>query len=538
MISLDQIQAKFGIGKSESEDQDDHNQIDLELDKMLLRVRSVLYELYIVPTNKLDLEEIYGKKLFKCSRTGCESFFEGFTSSHDLEEHEAKHEQVCCSFEGCAAIFCGKQFRRRYSKHVYEMHTQGDGDTFPKVAVQTLTAALKEAIRERDHEGIRSIMILPESNAPPSQDFRPFFNHGPFKISRTQAYDVYRMSAKVWKLALEDPSDDIIRCLTSLTTFEDTNAQALILEYSVNSGRRDLVKQFIADEYHRGKGGKYRISWDLAIEAAIRRNDGKTLGILVGAALRNPAIELKDFNDSRLRHFCTRASRMGALSCVQYFVDEHLVDPFSSKRKRLNPNALERLERRPFGRTDGTFVELSNVEKLWNNRSILFHVVEMGHNHILVYLLRFRGDERFSALRSSESFEQLIRVAAVNGHEPILSTLVAAEGLDDETLKRYKLLSLLHDAIRSGKEQYAKVLIRSTSPLDLPDRNYCTPLMYAAYHGMMDIVVHLVLENVNVDQWGIFDDYTPDQTCTRVYRASDMANMKGHVLIRDLLKGV
>ena len=104
MISLDQIQAKFGIGKSESEDQDDHNQIDLELDKMLLRVRSVLYELYIVPTNKLDLEEIYGKKLFKCSRTGCESFFEGFTSSHDLEEHEAKHEQVCCSFEGCGQV--------------------------------------------------------------------------------------------------------------------------------------------------------------------------------------------------------------------------------------------------------------------------------------------------------------------------------------------------------------------------------------------------------------------------------------------------
>jgi hypothetical protein len=528
----------------DSGDQDDLNPIDLGLDKTLLRMRSILYDLCRDYAEKYNLEKIYGADLFKCSRTDCQRFFEGFPSIRDQQDHEANHDRLCCNFEGCVATFVGRDKLRHYRKHVNTAHVQqGEEDVFPETVGQSFIGALKEAVQDRDQETIESMIsqceTFPNVEAEDSTGSHSQAMGLLFAQNRIRSNDgdgwypnpqAYHWSTEVWKQALKDPNYDVIRCLTNRTKFKGTNAQAFILETATNSGLKDLVKHFTAEEYYRGQSGKSRIPWHRAIEAAIKRGDGEILQVLVDAALKNSSIGLETFDDERLRYFCLKASRIGALSCVKYFVDEHLVDPFSSSKRSWKPGALSHLVHK--GRDKNKTVSQAEAEKIWNNRSVLFQAVLMGHDHIVAYLQPFRIGHVFS---TPNSCEKLIQVAVVNGHERILAMLVEAEGLDESEAKKFKALSRLHSAIRTGKEQYAKLLIRSIDPLDFPDRNYCTPILYAAKHGMEEVVIELILKNVNVDQLGMLED-SPYSRLRKdrilVVQAKDVA--KGG--IRDLLK--
>jgi hypothetical protein len=520
---------------SDSNDKDDTNQVDPGLDKTLLRVRSILYDLSNDLSNTFSLEKMYGKNMYKCSRTDCESFFKGFASIHDLRNHEENHDRICCVFEGCGTTFAGKLRRRQYAKHIEAKHLQQDEDVFPEAVCQSFIGGLKEAIQDRDQKTVESMIVqgwkpteaekesatkhgIPLQN----QNSRPLFG-GVYASARSDRLR-YGWADEAWKQAVKDPDKDMIRCLAGLTTFEGTYAQACILKHATSFGRRDIVDHFTADEYFRGTGGHSKIPWDEAIKTAIKRDDGETLKLLVDAALRNPVIGLKKFDDDKLRNFCLIACRAGAFSCVRYFVDGHCVDPFSSKTRSLKQDLNNPIP--PTWKNKA--VKRESAETLWNKRSVLFQAVMMGHQHIVAYLQQILVGNVFSIPNSGE---RLIEVAVVNGHDKILQILAEADSLDDSTLNQYQALSKLHNAIQTGKEHYANLLIQKFDPLDLPDRNFCTPLIYAAKHGMEEVAKHLILNGVNVDQLGMPTDVS---RFGKIFRAKDVA--KGSIY--DLLQEV
>jgi len=161
---------------------------------------------------------------------------------------------------------------------------------------------------------------------------------------------------------------------------------------------------------------------------------------------------------------------------------------------------------------------------------------------IFNYLLQFQGDTRFS---DPEPSELLLQVATVNGYENILLMLAAKEDLNIDAVKSFYIKSQLHLAIRLGKKELAKFLIEDSDPFDFPDLHFCTPVMYAAYHGFKGIVELLIQKGVNVDQLGFFqidDKRYWKKLCdgtswtTFPFRAKDLAGKMGHRRIYDLLE--
>ena len=398
------------------------------------------------------------------------------------------------------------------------VHSQKDEDSFPENGIQTLTAALKEAVRDGDQATIES--AAKHLLGIGSSDRRPFF----FRNDHS--------SKEVWKVALQDPNEEMIHFLISLTSFESSNAQRYILEEAVTLGNKELVKWFTADEYRDKRSGGTTILWDRAVEAAIKRDDDEALEILLEAALRNLDDGTKRRGDKRLREFCIRACRMGSLSCLQHFVSSYSVDPFShSKIKTLTPTTLDFVN---------GYTPASDIEKLWYRRSVLYHAIETGNKEIFNYLQQFLGDTRFS---HPEPSELLLQVATVNGYDSIL-VMLAVKDLNTDAVESFFFKSQLHLALRLGKKELAKCLIKISDPLDFPDLHFCTPVMYAAYHGFEDIVAHLIQKGVNVDQLGFFQiegkmwsrKLCDGTSWTFPLRAKDLAEKGGHKRIYDLLE--
>ena len=81
-----------------------------------------------------NIEQMYGKYLFKCSRFGCLCFTSGFCSAAELEGHENQHKRPFrCTREGCWAFSLGFASAAQRETHMKKTHptTSAGDEDFP-----------------------------------------------------------------------------------------------------------------------------------------------------------------------------------------------------------------------------------------------------------------------------------------------------------------------------------------------------------------------------------------------------------------------
>ncbi|OCK83585.1 hypothetical protein K432DRAFT_390263 [Lepidopterella palustris CBS 459.81] len=127
---------------------------NLDLEDVLLEVRSVLSQMSQSPSTRQVLEKWYGAKLFKCSRIDCASFSQGFSNLDDCSEHQKKHHRrFHCAFEGCMAAPKGFTSETRLQQHFHRVHDPSANSSFPRYLSQEIifaAADVKQAIVETD----------------------------------------------------------------------------------------------------------------------------------------------------------------------------------------------------------------------------------------------------------------------------------------------------------------------------------------------------------------------------------------------------
>ena len=112
-------------------------QIALDLEDIVIRVRSFFEQLLLATTEQPKLEHLktrYGNNIFRCPRFSCQSFTNGFQSADERDRHVQKHERpFLCSDQACPQSTFGFTSKPELDRHMKDMHAtvQLDAEEFP-----------------------------------------------------------------------------------------------------------------------------------------------------------------------------------------------------------------------------------------------------------------------------------------------------------------------------------------------------------------------------------------------------------------------
>lgn len=95
------------------------------------RIRSVLEEVYadkfLQDTERAELVTYYGDRPFRCSKTSCFYFHEGFENADNRNKHVARHDRVYqCSEPDCATADLDFADQKALRAHVLESHPDSE----------------------------------------------------------------------------------------------------------------------------------------------------------------------------------------------------------------------------------------------------------------------------------------------------------------------------------------------------------------------------------------------------------------------------
>jgi Ankyrin repeats (3 copies) len=448
---------------------------NLGLEEILSRIRSLMESMSISEGNKESLLKVYGTNIFKCPRIDCKGFFDGFPERDECQQHQKRHDrQFYCTFEGCVAAKSGFTSSRELERHFERLHGFSGTPSFPCYQPPGYSA-VEEAIKD--------------ANIPVVENFCQ-------KKSNDDGYIRFFSDMRwLWGLAMKHPDDEILSLLIPYTNFSNTNAQRGILLYAVNAKQVDQVRKFVHDRYRRiYTAGE--AEWKNAITASISLNNVDMLRILVDKQLST----LNPNGLEWMRHHLVDSCISARLPCVRYLISECGLDPFKHNNLEQNPRkSLTSSQRINFYsmRVAAARQHLSET----CNHSALYNAIMAGHQNIVKYLLTFRDDQRFS---KPEKWEILLRVAASNGLEEILENLINhKDRVDGSVANDCRVKAKLYNSVRSGKKQLVQEFLPLVeSDYDLPDRNGCSMLMYAALNGLEDTVEYLIQKGADVNRFG------------------------------------
>src|SRR5437016_2659923 len=147
--------------------------------------------------------------IFKCTRIDCKSFFEGFLEQDECHQHRKRHDrQFYCTFEGCIAAESGFTSSGQLERHSERLHGSSGTPGFPCYQIPDISA-VKEAIKD--------------VNIPVIENYCQSRLDGGGYIKGSG------IRRRLWKLAMEDPDEEVISLLISYTNFSTTYAQQEIL---------------------------------------------------------------------------------------------------------------------------------------------------------------------------------------------------------------------------------------------------------------------------------------------------------------------
>lgn len=468
---------------------------NLDFEDVLSRIRSLMEKMSSSEKTKESLERIHGPKIFKCSRIDCTSFVEGFSNLDDCRQHQKKHDRLFhCTFEGCVAARSGFTSSTELQRHFQRLHNPSVVPGFPCYQKPNYRVA-RRAIKEVNIPVIERYLQIqcPKDSL--------MFSKGRFPWRR------------FWQTAIRHPDNEVFNLLIRHTEFQGTNTQHIILEYATAARQTDLVRRFVGDEFRKADTTG-TVECTRAIAAAISLNDVVILRILMGPDLSkiSPPGLLKAQN-----HLAD-ACKSGSFSCVRYLVSECGLDPF--KHENLHSNLAK-----------GRHKQVSK-EPRWHGP--FYNAIAAGHKSIVEHLLSLVDDQRYFKPQKSEDF---LTAAAINGHKEILEILVNHKlAVEKLMAKRYTVIANLYNAVRYGNEELVKELLPLAGPdYDMPDRNGCSMLMYAALNGLEYTVEYLLRKQADVTRAG----HCPEVTATTSWHqtALILATFNGHThIVRRLLQ--
>ena len=457
---------------------------NLGLEEILSRIRSLMESMSILEGNKESLLKVYGTNIFKCPRIDCKGFFEGFLERDECQQHQKRHDrQFYCTFEGCVAAKSGFTSSRELERHFERLHGSSGTPSFPCYQTPDNLAA-REVIKDANISVIENYCQRNLNGA-----------------GYIESIYVWR---SLWEAAMKHPDDEVLSLLISHTDFSGSRAQREILHYAAKAQQVDQVRNFVQDKF-RGKHKAGVADWAYAITTSISLNDMSILRILVDK-------QISDLNTGglrRMRYHLATSCTSGRLSCVQYFVSECGLDPFKHNNSVQSIAGNNLLHPRFY--------------------SALYHAIMAGHQNIVKYLLTFQDDQRFS---EPEGSQILLKAAARNGFEDILQIIAKIkDDVDESVVINCTIAAKLHNAVRSGNEKLAKEMM----PLDdlyydLPDRNGCSPLMYAALNGLDSVVEYLIQKGADINRLGKCSEVSASETSALI-----LATLNGNASIVERL---
>jgi ankyrin repeat protein len=410
-----------------------------------------------------NLAKKYGNNLYYCSRLDCNRFSEGFSDSILHRDHENKHDTMKCPVEGCIATFRGPGMYNSMDRHIKHIHDHNHDTFHPIGQPQTLSSMLKELIQFVDIHG------LEETLSKAKNDYNGTVI--PYKLFQTDRYSSDWASKQAWKLAVANPVEELLQVLIKYTCFENTCAQGWILEHATHAGDQSLVERFTDSKYDNGRKDRFHPAWDRAIKAAIMNGHAEILDVLLDRAMLN---DRERPSKEKIRDLCIIAARVGHLPCVELLITKHDANPYHAKRG-VTMNEEPGLP--SFG-----------LEKEKYRHSAFYHAVLNGDSKMLRYLTERASDEQLASLFRKESREDLILLAAANGYEEIISIL-DAQSIKRQFIDDVLLRARFYNAIRQGSRTKADEMVDQASAMkEIPDRDGCTLLMHAAFHGFDNVV--------------------------------------------------
>jgi hypothetical protein len=141
----------------------------LTLGSRIERIRSVIESYWATETQKLGRKDyvgsdFHGPRSYKCPKTWCHHFTDGFSEVADRENHIKEHDMPFkCSVEGCYASNIGFSTATRLRQHENQNHEQSDQLRFPFSRVftgQKLHQKILSAIDAGDLETVKSLVDM------------------------------------------------------------------------------------------------------------------------------------------------------------------------------------------------------------------------------------------------------------------------------------------------------------------------------------------------------------------------------------------
>jgi len=193
---------------------------NLDLEQVLRQIRSAMETLSVSNEARGRLEILYGSNLFKCPRSDCSQFFEGFSELNVRDQHQKKHDRpFYCTFDGCLAAQTGFVDSLQLQQHISRIHDPFEVSHFPEL-VNSSRGKIELAIKS-------SNLVLLEHCLEKR-------GSGPFKYGW-------------WVAAMRQHDDEVINLLARYTNFSTTRGQVNVLDTAIKEKRLDLVQRFSQD---------------------------------------------------------------------------------------------------------------------------------------------------------------------------------------------------------------------------------------------------------------------------------------------------
>ena len=96
---------------------------DFMFEPVIRRIRAIIESIWVSGQEQDDLREIYGSSSFKCPKTWCHSFADGFDSTRNRDSHVKQHERPFrCDVDGCIGEDIGFGAEWELNRHKQTNH--------------------------------------------------------------------------------------------------------------------------------------------------------------------------------------------------------------------------------------------------------------------------------------------------------------------------------------------------------------------------------------------------------------------------------
>jgi ankyrin repeat protein len=476
-------------------------------------------------TDRDMMRDIYGTRLFKCSRLACNLFTTGFNSKTEREDHLNEHERPFhCVEQSCPYHTLGFRTEAELESHLTHNHPEDDGDkvSFPEPPIKKKRDSIFKACARGDIVAVKSFL---DNGEDINRASRPKGRETPLYVAAENG------RLNVCKMLL-DRGADINH------EGKQGHIESTALDAAVSSSHLEIIQYFSERsdilEDQRDRHSNYPGPLHLAIKSKSEAVfhallDCKTVDLNALRGIRQR--EGRDYSDQeRFRTPLMLAAETGQERMVKMLLAIDGVDLNLKDRRgrtalafavaenqevvvkillangKVDPNTADENGWTPIIRANERGYE--TIAKLLLATGKVKPDIADGSGQTLLTWAAGRGCETIIKLllatskvdpnTTDGSGRTPLRWAAERGHETVIKLLLATDKVDPNILDGSGQTPLSWAAER-GHEMIVKLLL-ATDKIDpeTSDKNDRTPLSWAAERGHETIVkLLLATDKVN-----------------------------------------